>query len=336
MFPPLRAALRLARVKLLRLEEWNVGVIELPPGGIEEFIRGEGLGSVHWRAGASRTAFLADPMIWPLSPSPRVLVEEYGYWRGRGRLRSLSLEGLLGIEAPAALIPLAHHASYPFVLESDGAWYCVPECAESRALDLYVWDATAGKWHRDSRLLRDVGILDPTLIAHEGNWYLFATDADDGPATKLRIWVAKSLRGPWTRHPLDPARIARDQVRPAGPIFRAGGNLYRPSQDCRRGYGSGIILNRIERLSPTDFLETPMREWRAERDSPYGEGVHTLSFTATHAVIDGKRARYTPLAAFWKAWWKVMRGWRWAARGLSAVRHADLHFAEASRCSPNP
>ena len=336
MFPCLRAAFRLACLKLLRLEEWNIGVIPLPPGGIEDLLASERLGRALWRAGVSRTAFLADPILWPLAPSPRVLLEEYDYWTGRGRIKSLSLEGLLGAERPASAISLAQHASYPFVFPSDGSWCCIPECAESRAVDLYVWDAGAGQWNLDARLLEDVRVIDPTLAPHEGNWYLFGTDADDGPSSKLRIWVAKSPQGPWAAHPMTPARVARDQVRPAGPLFRAGGHLYRPSQDCRRGYGSGIILNRIDRLSPTEYLETPVREWRPDEESPYGEGMHTISFSATHAIIDGKRARYTPLAAFWKAWWKVTRALRWAAQTCRAAKHTDPIPGGASRCSPNP
>ena len=299
--------LRVLYRKLFCLEEWNVGTIALPPGGVKELIGRDSLGDVTWRVGAWRTSFLADPFIWTHPVSPRVLVEEFDYWSGRGRIASLPLEGLEHADATRAELVLPQHASYPHVFRSDDDWYCIPECAESFAVNLYIWDAQSDVWRFDSRLLQGIPVYDPTPFAQNGVWYLFGTNADDGPQSRLRIWFSHSLRGPWQAHPLNPARIATDQVRSAGPIFCIEGCLYRPSQDGRQGYGSGIILNRIDCLSPSAYLETPVREWHPQKHSIYGAGLHTISFTATVAVIDGKRVRFSPWAALWKCWWKILK-----------------------------
>ena len=296
--------------KAFCIEDWNIGVVPLPAGGIEELLTCDRLGKVNWRKGTPRHGFLADPFFWAHPDSPRVLVEEFDYLSARGHISSLSLEGLLQSEDTKEEIAPPCHASYPCVLHSDGSWYCIPECAESSAVDLYVWNAATGRWQFDSRLLNDVSVYDPTLVAHDGLWYLFGTLKNDGPNSKLRIWFSEGLRGPWQSHRVNPARIAPDQARSAGPVFRVNDHLYRPSQDARGGYGSGIILNRIDLLTPSSYEETPVREWGPEKDSLYRDGLHTICFTATSVIVDGKRVRVTPFAAMWKLWWHLKRAQR--------------------------
>jgi hypothetical protein len=322
--------LRVLSRKLFYLEDWNIGIIQLPTGGVRELIGWKSVGTVDWRASTNRRSFVADPSIWPHPSSPRVLVEEFDYWIGRGRIRSVSLDGLL---LPALLkdeIKIPYHASYPFVFCSDNSWYCIPECSESDAVDLYVWNAGINRWEFDSRLLQEIRVLDPTPFTQNGIWYLFGTMAEDGPTSKLRIWLSRALRGPWQIHPMNPARSAPDQVRPAGPIFCVDGNLYRPSQDCRGEYGSGIILNRIECLSPFSFMETPVQQWRPQKASIYSHGMHTICFTATTAIIDGKRFIFSPWAVAWKFWWKIMR----LVRRARQVRVAD-DLSSGSRHNPS-
>jgi hypothetical protein len=300
--------------KIFCLEEWNIGTVSLPSGGLNAAIELQDLGTIHWRAHPGHTSYLADPFVWPDQKAVRVLVEEFNYWTGRGCIRSLALQGLLLGEVPKDEIKPPFHVSYPFVFLFEDCWYCVPECSESLAVDLYIWQSSSNRWQFKCRLLSNIAVYDPTLVHSEGLWYLFGTVKGDQPHSKLRIWWAHSLEGVWQSHPGNPVRIAPDQVRSAGAIVCADGRLYRPSQDCRNGYGSGIILNRIDILSRFDYQETALRAWYPQNDSAYGYGMHTISFTSTSAVVDGKRLRFTPLAAVWKSWWKLLTLLRWAVR----------------------
>jgi hypothetical protein len=50
--------------------------------------------------------------------------------------------------------------------------------------------------------------------------------------------------------------------------------LYRPAQDCRGGYGTGILVQRIESLTPTEWAATTV----GRIDPPRGaSGIHTLN-----------------------------------------------------------
>ena len=49
------------------------------------------------------------------------------------------------------------------------------------------------------------------------------------------------------------------RARPVGPVFREAGALWRPGQDCGSDYCAAFWLNRIERLDPDGYRETPVR-----------------------------------------------------------------------------
>jgi hypothetical protein len=73
--------------------------------------------------------------------------------------------------------------------------------------------------------------------------------------------------------------------RPAGAVFIAGGELIRPGQDCSRGYGYGLTLNRIEVLSTTEYRETPVKTIQPDF-ARNAFGVHTLNRSATLELLD--------------------------------------------------
>jgi hypothetical protein len=75
-------------------------------------------------------------------------------------------------------------------------------------------------------------------------------------------------------------------ARPAGPIFEHGGRLYRPSQDCSRGYGYAVNVNRIEVITETEYRETLI-----EKILPQGNlrAAHTLSRAGEWIAIDALR-----------------------------------------------
>jgi hypothetical protein len=109
-------------------------------------------------------------------------------------------------------------------------------------------------------LLRDVRAYDPTLLRHEGRYWLFVAMAAPGarPSDELCLYSAPSLAGPWRPHPLNPIVSDARSARPAGRILVQDGSLIRPSQDASGGYGSRISLNRIDVLTDEEYRETPV------------------------------------------------------------------------------
>jgi hypothetical protein len=90
-------------------------------------------------------------------------------------------------------------------------------------------------------------------------------------------------------HPQNPVKRDIGNARPAGQLIAHAGALFRPAQDCRTHYGSGIIVNEIKTLTEDQFEETPVSEIRPAAGSRYGYGLHTISSAGEYTVIDGAR-----------------------------------------------
>ena len=112
----------------------------------------------------------------------------------------------------------------------------------------------------------------------------------------LFVWHARNLEGPWEPHALNPVKADIRSSRPAGTPFVHGGMLYRPAQDCSRMYGGGIVINRVVRLTPTEFAEEPAATVEPFSESPFRDGIHTLSGVGDLTLIDSKRHRFVPSA----------------------------------------
>ena len=67
------------------------------------------------------------------------------------------------------------------------------------------------------------------------------------------------------------------------------GVLHRPAQDCSDSYGGGVVIARIDELSPTSYRETIVRRLDAKQFGRWCDGVHTVSFARGRIVLDGKR-----------------------------------------------
>ena len=111
----------------------------------------------------------------------------------------------------------------------------------------------------------------------------------DNPHTILRAWYAKDLFGPWMPHALNPIKMDVRSSRPAGTPFVYEGKLYRPTQDCSETYGGMITICHVKRLSPTEFEEEEISKIKPYQDSPYPDGLHTISSIGNMTIIDGKR-----------------------------------------------
>jgi hypothetical protein len=146
-------------------------------------------------------------------------------------------------------------------------------------------------------VLIDEPILDPTLLEHEGRWWLFGTLEGHYPDTMLYLWHADRPAGPWRRHATNPVKCDVRSSRPAGALFRHEGRLYRPAQDCSHTYGGAVAINRVERLSTLEFREETVTTIRPSSDSPYPHGTHTLAGWGARTLVDGKRRVFVPRAS---------------------------------------
>lgn len=300
------AALRFAAAELVRtlrhalryaFEEvrWDVAVTSTP---VERFVEDPRAAWLHWIARDERE-FLADPFITRThAGNPWLLCETLD--RRTPCIVGIDLNDRFGHRTP--LIGGGTAASYPYVLEVDGERWLVPEQARRNAVHAYRLNGKVEELR--APLLDGVAALDPTIVHHDGRWWLFCTDRADAPNYALRIYWADHPAGPWHAHARNPAKVDISGARPAGNFFVRDGVLHRPAQDCRGRYGRALVIQRIDALTPEEFRETPVARIDVSVLRRKGAvGMHTLSYGEGWVALDAQFARWSLKKPF-----RVLRG----------------------------
>lgn len=277
-----------------RLDQWAVGLVRAPA---ESLAGGGRPAGVRWLPEPSRRAFQADPFARPRDDGGLdLLVETFDHRRGSGDLDWLTTdaEGIVTGTGPAIHRP--EHQSYPYLFDWQGAVYCQPETAAAGTSRRYRALAFPARWAEEEAAALPAGLVDGTVFEHDGRWWLLGGLAGRGARMQLYAWHAETPLGPWTPHARNPVKCDPRSARPAGRPFRdEEGRLIRPAQDCARGYGRAVVLNRVTVLTPGEFAEEPAGRLEPDPDGPYPEGLHTLCPAGGWTVIDGKRSRWQPL-----------------------------------------
>lgn len=266
--------------------DWNVGIVHAP---IHAFLQPSLRQDIRWLVNGRKNSFCADPFTESIGPGRTLSSEWFDYASNRGWIVEMDLDANGVVTSPPRpAIDNGLHMSYPYLFKHKSQVYCTPENWQGRRVWLYVLDCRQRQWHPVAPIIEDFPAVDPTLLQHDGLWWLWCTHGEDEPNSKLFLWYAQDLLGPWRPHPQNPVKVDVRSSRPAGRPFHFAGNLYRPAQDCSRAYGGAITINRVTRVSVTEFCEEPaahIEPW----DSRYPAGIHTLAGDGSLTVLDGMR-----------------------------------------------
>jgi len=240
--------------------------------------------------------FYADPFLFSFQGRPYLFFEDFRWKTGRGHISAAALDagGRPGAIRPALVRP--YHLSYPFIFTWQGDVYLLPETRQNRIVELYRAVRFPDRWQRVQVLFENTPALDPTLLEHDGRWWLFMNIARTGldGHEELFLFHAASPLGPWQAHPRNPIVSDVRRARPAGRVFIADDRLYRPGQDCSIRYGGALRIQEITTLSETDYEE---REVGLVSPKHLGRslGVHTYNAEPPFEVLDG----YAYAPRFW-------------------------------------
>lgn len=245
------------------------------------------------RLSPPRGWFWADPCPWRQEGREWVMIEALDYRNGRGEIQALELDESLAVHRVHPVMRLDHHLSYPFLFRWDDQTWMVVESSAAKRATLYRCTRFPDQWEPEGDLLAGCHIVDTTLCEHEGRWWLFGCvsespfDDSGRESNELFVFHAPSPRGPWTPHPCNPVCSDVSRARPAGPLFRHGSRLIRPSQDGSIEYGRAVQFNHIVTLTPDAYEELPLGRLPADW-YPGLRGCHTYAFSDGLMVIDGK------------------------------------------------
>jgi hypothetical protein len=303
--------------------DWNIGVVDAP---IHAFLDPSFEPSVRWLAYRKSGRYIADPFVLRLGCKTKLLAEEFDSQSGRGSIVETDLDESGGsVSEFRSAIDEGVHMSYPYAFEHNGSVYCTPEAHSKNGVFLYRFDERKQEWFYAATLIRDFAAVDPTPFEYANRWWMFCTKYGSDVESKLYLWHAPRLEGPWEEHVANPVKTDVRSSRPAGRPFLHAGSLYRPAQDSSRSYGGAISINKILSLTEAEFAEIPVSHIPPIRRSSYRNGIHTLVSCGSISVIDGKRYVLTPGIALGRLKKKLLR------LGLAA---AGRTFGEQSYSQP--
>lgn len=227
--------------------------------------------------------FLADPFPFRHQGRDYIFVEQYLNAESRGCIAVVTANRNAATNAPQIVLDEPYHLSYPFVFEQDGQIWMIPESGAGRNVSLYRCVEFPHRWTREACLVEGSEFYDPTLLHHEGAFWLFVSPRSWKASSwdTLSLYRAEELTGPWTPHAKNPLLIDATLSRPAGAFFRRGGRTLRPAQDCSHRYGGAVTLCQIDALNRSEFAQTPVGRIRCD-----AFGCHTYNRRSGMEVID--------------------------------------------------
>jgi len=297
----LQGVASLARRRLARLVaregHWRVGwrSLEGTPSVVEAQAWPSGA-PWRWLRDDGRRYF-ADPFLFHENGTTYVFCEEFPYATAKGLISVFTLDAAGRPSAPRVALEQSYHLSYPQVFRHGGKIWMMPESSANRTLELYVAESFPDRWKLHSVLLADLSLSDATAFEHDERWWLTATTNERDTSTWdcLSLFSGPSPVGPWSRSGDLPILVDASAARPAGQVVSRGGALWRPAQDCTRGYGSGLALCRIDELRDGVLRQSVVRRLGPPAGAP-DQGVHTLNSDERFEVIDAvgqmTRARF--------------------------------------------
>lgn len=272
---------------------WNTAVLEAGPGGpfaVSEMRPLAMFSSRTLRLSKSHVHTRADPFLWVHGDHLYLFVEVQRFGEP-GRIAAYRTADLRSFEPLGEVLKAPTHLSYPLIVTDGAATYMVPESAEAGEVALYRFHDFPRGLTRVRCLLAGA-FLDSTIFRQGQHWWMFTTSPEG-----LELFSAPDLEGEFTRHPQSPVSTDPAFMRCGGSILEWQGKLYRPAQDGSDGYGRNLHVMRIDKLSPTEYVETPAHMNIFDRRATWNsEGAHHLS-TAQFlgrliVAVDGKQEDY--------------------------------------------
>jgi len=215
--------------------------------------------------------FWADPFAVEQQGRCFIFFEELPYRSWKGRIMAVEVYENAEPGEPQPVLERPYHLSYPFIFAWDGSLYMLPETAENGTVEVYRCEEFPLRWRLHRVLLENISAFDATLWEENGQWWMFASVAEPGADSSDELHLYRSAAtpfGPWIPHRGNPVISDVRCARPAGPLFRSGGKLYRPSQDCSLAYGHSVSINCVEVLDEGAYRETAVRRiapgWRGD------------------------------------------------------------------------
>lgn len=277
--------------------KWGIGVVKCDIENV--ILEKKNHLQVTWLPLGNKKDDTADPFIFTAPDGNiNILYENFSMTDKSkyGTLRLARINDKMELVFDKEVMDAKSHLSYPFVFKENGKTYIIPESRHQNKVARHEYDFNNDVLINEKTIIENLPLLDSTIIKHNNKYWLFSTFGDRKfEHSKLYIYYAESLDGPWKKHANNPVKYDTRGSRPGGAVINVGGQLYRPAQNCKDYYGQSLIINRITKLSETEFSEEEYFELLPEKHGKFNNGLHTINSTKGFVVIDGIKMEFNPL-----------------------------------------
>lgn len=276
----------------LCLKQWGLGFLK---ADIRDIIRNRQTDlSFNWLSVEDPDVSYADPFIFK-APDGRIhlLFENVTSYDMDGTISLMVCDELFSPVLEKTVLDNREHLSYPYVFQKNGTTYVFPENAFKGALLCYEFD-TASKTFIHPKKILDQPAIDSTILKYNNKYWLFCTMLGEELNSALHIFYSDELTGPYTAHAANPVKKALNGSRPAGNFIEVDGEIYRPAQNCVNYYGESITINKLIKLSVTEFEEEEYMIIESNPGDEFNYGIHTINAVDDLIIVDGQKRHFQP------------------------------------------
>lgn len=280
-------------IEIRKPNEWSIGMMAGPdPLNLSEYC---GTNPVFTASDVTdvQARFVADPFIIQRDGHLYMFFEVWNNWSGRGEIGLASSVNGCVWKYEGIVLREPFHMSYPYVFRHENEYYMLPETANAHAVRVYKATEFPRKWSLASNVIENVEFSDPSILHHNGRWWMFVFSHPD----VLRLYHSFKLTEGWVEHPKSPVRNDPNSSRCAGRVIFHDGKIIRFAQDIYPTYGNKIRAMEIKTLDEKDYFEKELPEsplFKASGTGWNADGMHQIDALETSpgqwiAVVDGTK-----------------------------------------------
>lgn len=291
--------------KYLRSSYWNIGFVE---EDIRDVLNADHL-NIHWLHHPYRDRWFADPFFLSVDESHIVLLaEEFCYASQKGRIAKLVIkrDGYV-LEEMKIILELPSHLSFPFIFRRRDTIFMIPESSKSGQTIVYTYNEKTDEV-KEVSVLCHLPLTDAILIKMpDDRHYILSTKEPTQNKNHLQVYSVDTVNWKMDEQPIQDICFEGNIARNAGNVFMIDGVMYRPAQDCNKGYGHGVVIQQM-RYADGQFSLKDVRTYSSDIPK-FDMGYHTFNRMNGLIVIDAHGHRFKMankvVSSFYELWYRI-------------------------------
>jgi hypothetical protein len=278
----------------LYFKQWTVGVAK---EDIKEVIRNKKqVVDFNWLHTQDKMQSYADPFITIDAKTGNVVIlaEQFTTGKLNGQIAAITYTESQGFSRSETVLNNGSHLSYPLIFSEKGKQYIIAENAYNTGVVAYEYNTDTNQVV-DKIKITSLPLVDATILKKDGKYWLFACMLGKGVFSELHVFFADDFFGPYHSHKRNPVKHNINGARPAGNFIEVDGEIYRPAQNSGEYYGKSITIQKITKLTTTDFEEEVYMQIGAENFCDFNMGIHTINSVQNYLVIDAQKGHFQPV-----------------------------------------